>query len=309
MTGLEGSTRTRVAEAAARLRDAGVPTPGADAEWLLAGLLGMGRASLRVALDEPLPAAVATRYEAAVARRAAREPLQRILGWEGFQGLRLDLSPDVLVPRPETEVLAQWAVELLPPPGASGPTVVDAGTGSGCIACAVGAARPDARVLAVDSKLPALAVARDNVGRLGLGARVRAVGGDLVSALRAGSVDLVVANLPYLPTALLGSLPPEVRDHEPRCALDGGPDGLREIRRLVADARRVLRRGGAIALETMGDEQAGAVAALLERAGYGDVRLRVDLAGVARFVAARAGGERAPHSMEGRRTDRGAEVV
>ncbi len=153
------------------------------------------------------------------------------------------------------------------------------------------------------------AVARDNVGRLGLGAGVRAVGGDLVSALRAGSVDLVVANLPYLPTALLGSLPPEVRDHEPRCALDGGPDGLCLIRRLVADARRVLRRGGAIALETMGDEQAGAVAALLERAGYGDVRMRGDLAGVTRFVAARAAEGREPRSMEGRRTDRGAEVV
>lgn len=282
--------RDRVHAAAARLSAAGIDTARTDAEWLLAGLLDVGRAHLLTALDAPLSDEVAARYAAAVARRAAREPLQRILGWEGFRGLRIALTSDVLVPRPETEALAGWALELLPPPGTRAVVVADVGTGSGCIACALARERADVHVVAMDVCLPALAVARANAARLGLGTRVRAVAADLVTALAPRAADLVVANLPYLPAALVPALAPEVADHEPRGALDGGPDGLRLLRRLIAGARHVLRPGGAVVLETAGGEQAREVEALLGTSGYGEVQRRADLAGVERFVAARITG-------------------
>jgi release factor glutamine methyltransferase len=274
-----------------RLRDAGIDTPRADAEWLLAALLGVGRPRLRVALDAPLPPAIAVRYEDAVTRRAGREPLQQILGWEGFRGLRIALTPAVMVPRPETETLVQWVLEMLPPPGTRPPRIADVGTGSGCIACSLAHERPDASVVAIDCSRAALAVARGNVEALGVGRRVRLVAADLLEAAAPGSLDLVVANLPYLPGPLLPSLPPEVREHEPRLALDGGSDGLRYLRRLAADGRRVLRADGILALETAGGSQAGAVAALLGDMDYGQVRVRADLAGVERFVAARGRGD------------------
>jgi len=131
-----------------------------------------------------------------VRRRAAREPLQHILGWEDFRGLRLRVTPDVLIPRPETELLAGWALELLPPPAAGArPLMVDVGTGSGCIACAVAAERPDVGVVAVDLSPAAAAVARANAQRLGLLARVTVASGDLLGALRPGRAELVVGDV------------------------------------------------------------------------------------------------------------------
>lgn len=278
-----------LAEAEDRLAAAGVDTPRVDAEWLLAGILDVGRDALAVNATRPLAEMTAARYAEAVRRRAQRVPLQRILGWEDFRGLRFRLTPAVLVPRPETELLVEWALDFLPAASAARrPRVIDVGTGSGCIACAVAQARADVDVVAVDVSPAAAATARTNVEALGLERRIRVMVSDLVAALDAAGVDLIVANLPYLPTALLDELQPEVRTHEPRLALAGGPDGLDIVRRLVPEARRALRPGGALVLETAGGVQATLAAALLRDAGFVDVATRADLAGVTRFVGARA---------------------
>jgi release factor glutamine methyltransferase len=277
--------RDDLAAAAATLADAGIETARADAEWLLAGLLGVGRATLALGLDAGLDADTARRYAAAVRRRAAREPLQWILGWEGFRGLRLRVTQDVLVPRPETETLVDWALALAPTPRLA----VDVGTGSGCIACSLAAERPAVRVIAIDDAPAAAAVARANVDALGLGARVTVVVGDLLEALGAGRADLIVANLPYLPTAMLPTLAPEVARHEPAAALDGGGDGLHLIRRLIATARARLSTGGVVVLETAGGTQTSVVMGLMRTAGFTGVATRSDLLGIGRFVAGRSG--------------------
>ncbi|OGK96820.1 MAG: protein-(glutamine-N5) methyltransferase, release factor-specific [Candidatus Rokubacteria bacterium RIFCSPHIGHO2_12_FULL_73_22] len=277
-------------DAAARaLAAAGIATPRVDAEWLLAGLLGVGRATLALALDRAVSAPLAARYGLAVRRRAGREPLQQILGWEEFRGLRIRVTRDVLVPRPETEALVEWALGLLPAPRAGvRPLALDLGTGSGCIACALARERADLEVLAVDNSPAAAVLARENARALGVAARVRVVVGDLLEPVGPRPAALIVSNPPYLPSDLVPTLEPEVRSHEPLGALDGGGDGLALIRRIVAGARGRLRPGGALVLETAGRGQAPEVAALLDAAGFGDVAVREDLAGVSRLVAGRA---------------------
>lgn len=270
--------------ATAALAAAGVAPARVDAEWLLAGVLDVPRLSLHLVLDRPLSGAALARYAEAVRRRALREPLQQVLGWEEFRGLRFQLSPGVLVPRPETETLVDWALELVP----TGPCrVLDVGTGSGCIACAIAAERGDARVVATDVSAAAAALARRNAALLGLAGRVTVVVADLCSGLR-GGWDVVVANPPYLPSAMIPGLEPEVAQHEPATAVDGGPDGLAVMGPLIADAPRVLRPGGALVLETAGGGQAERAAALMRQAGLTAVRVGRDLPGVERFVSGRA---------------------
>jgi release factor glutamine methyltransferase len=274
-----------LAEAEARLAGAGVDTPRVDAEWLLAGILDVGRTALAVNARRPLLEMAAERYADAVRRRAAREPLQQILGWEEFRGLRVRVTPDVLVPRPETEMLVEWALQLLPPAGGRRLRVADVGTGSGCIACALSAARRDLDVIGVDLSPAASGVARTNARALGTPLRV--VVADLTAPLRSGSLDAIVANPPYLTDAEASGLAPEVALHEPRLALAGGPDGLAVVTRVVDEAPRVLRTGGVIVMETGGPVHVDAVAARLRAHGFGDVAGRADLAGVTRFVAGR----------------------
>ena len=261
-----------------RLEAAGLPTARQDAEWLLAEVLGVARFALYTEAPA-VTAAAAARFAALVARRAAHEPLQHLLGWEEFRGLRLSVTPDVLVPRPETEGLVEWALPAL----AGARRVADVGTGSGAIACALAAALPAARVVALDRSERALAVARANVAALGLDRRVRLVAGDLLAPV-AGPLDAVVANLPYLPTGVLGTLPREVAAFDPREALDGGPDGLALVARLVADAPRVLAARGRLFLE-VGDDQATRAGALLAAAGFREVTMGQDMNGVERYVA------------------------
>ncbi|MBI4637433.1 MAG: peptide chain release factor N(5)-glutamine methyltransferase [Candidatus Rokubacteria bacterium] len=293
LAGVRPTVRVELEAAVTALAAAGIETSRLDAEWLLSDLLGVGRFDLYLALERELPGALLSRYEAAIGRRIRREPLQQILGWEAFRGLRLRVTGDVLVPRPETEVLAEWALELLPPPAgratrcARRPLVVDVGTGSGCVACALAHERPDIDVIALDASPAAARVAQENARALGLADRLRVVAADLLAPVRGRGADLIVSNLPYLPTALLPSLAPEVRDHEPPTALDGGVDGLVWIRRLVGGVPRALRPAGALVLETAGGPQATAVAELLRGAAFVGVSVRRDLAGVARFVAGR----------------------
>ena len=271
---------------AAALEQAGIETARPEAEWLLAALLGIERFALYLDPARRVPEPAAARYRELLARRAAREPLQYLLGWEDFHGLRLAVGPGVLVPRPETEGLVQWALAVLA--GHPGPAIADLGTGSGAIACALARAIPAAEVLAVESAAEALAVASRNVRALGLSARVRLLAGDLFAPLGSlsASLDLVVANPPYLPSALIASLPPEVSRHEPRAALDGGPDGLGVIRRIVAGAPAVLKPDGWLLME-IGEDQAGPVASLMAAQGFAGIRARRDLGGLERYIGGR----------------------
>ena len=274
--------------AIATLEAAGVPAPRVEAEWLLAGTLGVGRARLRLEAPTPLTAATAVAFDRAIRRRAAREPLQQILGWEDFRGLRIALTPDVLVPRPETESLVEWALARLPRAGARRLRVADVGTGSGCIACALLAARPDLDVLAIDLSPAAARVARANLGAHDSSAYV--VVADSLSTVREHSLDAVIANPPYLTDAELDALAPEVSGFEPRLALAGGVDGRRMLDALVDDAARVLRPGGIVVLETGGPAHVGALSPRLHARGFEAVDSCADLPGVVRFVAARLRG-------------------
>jgi len=280
--------RDQLAAATTALEAAGVASPRVDAEWLLAGLLGVGRVAVRLDPAGAVPELLAERYGDAVRRRARREPLQRILGWEEFRGLRVLLTDAVLVPRPETEALVEWALALLPARGGRRLRAVDLGTGSGCIACALAAERPDLDVVAIDVSPAAAAVARENANALGLAARIRVVAADLLDGVRDLGADLIVSNPPYLPTGLVSGLPPEVQTHEPVVALDGGADGLALVRRIAAIAHRALRASGVLVVETAGGTQVTAAAALLRTADFAQVAVRADLAGVDRFVAGRA---------------------
>ena len=265
---------------------AGVDSAAVDAEWLLASVLRIPRGALRVEARRALQPAEAGRYVARLRRRMNREPLQHVLGTAPFRHVTLRVGPEALVPRPETEVLAEWAMELIPS-GVASPLVIDVGTGSGCIACAIAWERPGVRVMALEASPRAVALARDNVAALGLTGRVSVEVSDVFSALPAVVADVVVSNPPYLRDGLIATLSPEVSRYDPRIAIDGGRDGLAVIRRVVADAPARLASGGALVLETAGGEQVGAVLALMQAAGLTDVRTRRDLAGVERFVAGR----------------------
>jgi release factor glutamine methyltransferase len=270
--------------AAGALAAAGVETARVDAEWLLADVLGVARGRLGMERGRALTTTQAARYAAALRRREGREPLQHIVGTQAFRTLTLRVGAAAMVPRPETEILVEWALAWLP---RTPPLVIDVGTGTGCVACAIATERPDARVVALDVSPAAAGLARANVTALGLSARVTVVESDLLSALGTARADLIVANPPYLPTAVIATLAPEVSRFDPRLALDGGPDGLDVVRRLVADAPARLRAGGALLLETAGGEQVPAVVALLRTAGFAGVQTRPDLAGVERYVAGR----------------------
>ncbi len=272
-----------------RLTRLGVESPRVDAQHLLAHALACGRMDLYLQHDRLVEDAERARFRTLVKRRLEREPVAYIEGRRGFHGLGLDLEVDrrVLIPRPETELLVDWVLETLRPPPAPLAHVVDVGTGSGAIALALRFARDDLDVLAVDVSADALAVAQSNAERLELPIRLER--SDLLADVTPpeGGFAIVAANLPYIPSADLAGLQPEVRDFEPRLALDGGADGLDLVRRLIAQvaAPGVLAPGGGVFLE-IGVGQADATAALLADAGLEPAR-RADLAGIPRVVAGR----------------------
>ena len=280
------SVSVALAAGADALQAAGVDGATVDAEWLLASVLRTPRGALRIDPRRTLAPAEAGRYVARLRRRMNREPLQHVLGTAPFRHVTLRVGPDALVPRPETELLAEWALELLPSTLPS-PLVIDLGTGTGCIACAIAWERPGARVIGLEASPRAAAMARDNVAALGFSGRVTVDVSDLFGALRSMRADIVVSNPPYLPTDLIPTLSPEVSRHDPRIAMDGGPDGLSVICRIVAEAPAWLVPGGALLLETFGGEQARTVVALMREQGFEAIETRRDLAGVERFVAGR----------------------
>jgi release factor glutamine methyltransferase len=265
------------------LTAAGVDTPRLDAEVLLAHVLGGNRAYLYARLRDPLSPAQLERFRPLLARRAAREPLPHLLGeWE-FLGERFSVSPEVLIPRPETELLVEYAAERLPKHA----RVLDVGAGSGCVAAGLALRLPGARVEALEPSPAARKLAAENFARLGLAARVRLLPGAFPDAVPPGAwYDGIVSNPPYIPTADIDRLQPEVRDHEPRLALDGGPDGLAVLRLLAAEAPRFLRPGGWLALE-IGAGQAEAVKELLAAHAWEQVTVCPDFAAIPRVVLAR----------------------
>jgi release factor glutamine methyltransferase len=277
-------------DAAERLGAAGIATPRQDAEALLADVLGTTRLGLYTTGSGSVSSARRAAFEALVARRARHEPVQYLLGEAEFAGLVLAIVPGVFIPRPETEALVDRALALGPPAPS---TVLDLCAGSGAIACALAMRRPDWSVWAVEQAWSAAACARANVRRLGLDRRVQVIEGDLFGPLAgrvpAGEVDLVVANPPYLAASIVPTLPVEVREWEPRGALDGGPDGLSVIRRLLAEAPAWLRPGGHLLVE-LGEEQGPATRKLVRAAGrYAEALVHRDFRGCERVLEARRG--------------------
>ncbi|MBI5335739.1 MAG: peptide chain release factor N(5)-glutamine methyltransferase [Burkholderiales bacterium] len=251
-----------------------------DAQLLVAHALHRPRVWLIAHDTDVLPPDDAERAWQLLARRAAGEPVAYLLGEKEFHGLMLRVTPDVLIPRPDTETLVEWALDCLRslPPGAA---VADLGTGSGAIALAIKQARPDAVVCAVDASPAALAVARDNGSRLALD--VEWLAGSWWTPLAGRRFDLIASNPPYIAE---GDAHLSALAHEPLQALTAGPDGLADLRQLIAGATAHLRPGGWLLLEH-GWDQAEAVRALLQAAGWADVATRHDLAGQPRCTGGR----------------------
>lgn len=269
-----------------RLREAGVDTPAYDARLLLEAGAGVARADILTDPYRVLSAAQRDAVERLIIRREAREPVSHILGRKHFWTFELRVTPDVLAPRPETETLVLWALERVGAGG--GLRIADLGAGSGAIALAVASERPQAEVVAVDVSPAALAVAQANAEACGLGARITFLEDDWGASLPGGSFDLVLSNPPYVRTGALSLLEPEVARYEPRLALDGGADGLAAYRRLLPQIARLLRPGGAFAVE-IGLGQAEAVWALADEQGLAPEGVRADLAGIDRVVFGRRG--------------------
>jgi release factor glutamine methyltransferase len=282
MTGRpDAARRTALAAAARRLAEAGVPSPEFDAEEMLAHVLGTSRAEL-FAVEALRPDQLAE-FEALVDRRSRRVPLQHLTGVAHFRHVTLAVGPGVFVPRPETELLAGWAIEQAR--AIDGPVVLDLGTGSGAIAAAVAGEVPAARVHALELDEGAYRWAERNL--TGTGVELRR--GDLATAFEdlAGAVDVIVCNPPYIPHDAWESVEPEARDHDPELALWSSGGGLDAIRAIEARASRLLRPAGVIGVEHA-DVQGGSAPAVFTESGrWADVRDHHDLADRPRFLTAR----------------------
>jgi release factor glutamine methyltransferase len=258
----------------------GVPEPRLEAEVLFASALGRTRLQLYTGFDQPLLGPEIATYRALLVRRAAGEPTAYLTGEKEFWSLSLHVDPRVLIPRPDTERLVEAALAR------GGREILEIGTGSGAIAVALAKELPEARVVATDVSEDALAVARENVERHGLEARIELRAGDLFAPVAGERFDLVVSNPPYIRHLDIPRLQPEIAYHEPRLALDGGPDGLDLLRRLLSEAPAHISEGGTLLCE-FGLGQTEAVIALARQAGLVDLEVLRDLGGHDRTLAAR----------------------
>jgi len=265
-----------------RLEAVGIDQPAIDARLMLEAAAEVSRLEIVTEPYRELTAAQEAVYDAFLERRGRREPVSHILGRKGFWKIMLNVNSKVLTPRPDTEVIVDEALKAFPETMAF--SVLDLGVGSGAILLAILAERPAARGLGVDISEDALAVARENAANLDLDGRTALLRGDWTAGLGDAGFDLVVANPPYIPSAVIETLEPEVRDHDPRLALDGGPDGLDPYRVLAPEILRVLRPGGMFAVE-IGHDQSVAVEALFRQAGASGVRTIKDLGLRDRVVA------------------------
>lgn len=261
--------------AKARLEAAGLTGPVIDARLMVEAAADATRADIVTDPYRPLTPEQEATLDNYLSRRERREPVSHILGRKGFWKIMLSVTPDVLTPRPDTEVIVDYALKQFPEQMPF--NILDLGVGSGAILLAILAERPAARGLGVDVSEDALAVARENAANLGLAPRAALLRGDWTQGLDEASFDLVVSNPPYIASEVIEGLEPEVKDYEPRLALDGGPDGLDAYRRLAPEILRVLKPGGAFAVE-IGYDQKDAVEALFKATGASDVQTLKDLA-------------------------------
>jgi release factor glutamine methyltransferase len=269
------------------LAEAGVQSPLADAETLAAAILDVRRSDLFLGSGDRLPRPAAEKLTSWINRRARREPLQLILGYAPFLDLEIMVKPGVLIPRPETEGLAELCVELTDE--VPNPTLVEACAGTAALSLWLLRERPEAEVIAIESDARAAACAAETARRYGLGLKL--IHGNLFEPLEGGpltgAVNLVVANPPYIPSGDIGTLPPEVRDWEAREALDGGSDGLDYYAPLTGAAASLLAPGGWLAFE-VGDGSAQAVVEIIElNGGFEEPTVVRDLSGIERYVYAR----------------------
>ena len=264
-----------------RLEAAGVDGPVIDARLLLEAAADASRTDIITEPRRALTPAQIARLDDYLARRERREPVSHILGRKGFWKIMLTVGPHVLTPRPDTETVVEWALRMFPDGLAF--TVLDLGVGSGAILLAILAERAAAKGLGVDVSDEALAVARENAANLGLAKRVALLRGDWTRGLDDAAFDLVVSNPPYIPTNDIETLEPEVKDYEPRLALDGGADGLDAYRLLAPEILRVVKPGGRFAVE-IGHDQSEPVEALFRAAGGTQVATLKDLANRDRVV-------------------------
>ena len=269
------------------LREVGVPTPEADTDLLIGHVLGMSRGQVQAQalIGAPVDTEQIMTITEYIERRATREPVQHITGLAPFRTLELAVGPGVFVPRPETELVVQFAIDALAAVPSPRPLAVDLGSGSGAIAVAMAVEVPHAHVVAVENSAPAFVWATRNVRRYG-DDRVRLVFADLADAVPDldGTVDVVVSNPPYIP---VGAVPrdPEVRLFDPEHALYGGVDGLDAVRALVTTAHRLLRPGGTLVIEH-GELQAEAIAAIVRAGGFTAIASHRDLLGRDRATTA-----------------------
>jgi release factor glutamine methyltransferase len=268
---------------------AGIENAAQESRWLVGYALGLEPHHLASRAEQPVSPDNQTQAESLVARRAAHEPLQYILGTQEFCGLEFVVSPAVLIPRPETEVLLREALRAVDLNKDS--VLVDVGTGSGCVAATLATILPRARILAVDRSPEALAVAKANAERQSVADRIEFIEGDLLSPLRARGlaeqVDVIVSNPPYVAESDWAGLQPEVRDFEPRLALLSGPTGTEFHDRLLRESKEFLVPGGSLVME-IGQGQRPAVQKMAEQlGGYTPVEIAKDGAGIERIVIVR----------------------
>jgi release factor glutamine methyltransferase len=266
-----------------RLEAAGIDSPAIDARLLLEVAASVSRTDIVTDPYRELTPEQEAAFDSFLERRARREPVSHIVGRKGFWKIMLGVNAHVLTPRPDTEVIVDLVLAAFPEHRQF--NLLDLGVGSGAIALAILAERPRAKGLGVDVSEEALAVARENASNLGLADRLALLRGDWTAGLGDATFDLVVSNPPYIATDEIDTLDPEVKDHEPRLALDGGADGLDAYRQLAPEVLRVLRPDGLLAFE-IGHTQAEAVSAILEAVGAEDIRVHKDLATRDRVVTA-----------------------
>lgn len=263
--------------------DIGIETAALDARVLLQFALGIDQTRLIATERDAVSEHDISRYDALVARRIAREPVARIVGAQEFYGLPFGLNAATLVPRPETEMLVDFGIELLS--NRTGARILDLGTGTGCIVLALLANLPGATGVGVDLAPEAVAKARENAEALGLGARFEAREGDWFSPLKGERFDLIVSNPPYIAHHVVKELAPEVQGHDPVLALDGGTDGLDPYRIMARHAGEHLKPGGSVVLE-IGFDQGVSVPDLFDQHVFPLVRVEKDLVGHDRVVIA-----------------------
>jgi release factor glutamine methyltransferase len=274
-------------DAGERLRAGSVPNDLLDAQTLLAEAGGFDRTYLIINFTQQLPEHLLAKFQAMVNRRAGGEPLQYITGRQEFFGLEFEVTPDVLIPRPETELIVEETIRITERDRIASPLMLDAGTGSGCIAVTLARELDDARVVASDVSEAALRVARRNAVRHGLVDRVGFVASDLLDSFAEEEfADFILSNPPYVSEEEMPSLQREVRDWEPRLALTDSNDGLSFYRRLLKDAPKRLKSGGHLICE-MGYMQSDRISAMVNHQVWGGVRLLDDLQGIPRTIVLR----------------------